>query len=287
MIRGTLVDIPRLFTDMEFQSFAFDRLEHPAAIDFWHNQMSQTADFHKSEMLNYFTSKFGSFLGNDTMRNILSSRQSAFDFRKLMDQQKILLINLSKGKLGSLNATLLGTMLMTKLQMAALSRATVPPEQRRPFYVYIDEFQNIATESFATMLSEIRKYGLGLHLAHQYVDQLSLSLQQAIAGNVGTVAAFRVGQVDAQWLAPHFLPLSMQDLTNIQPFHFHVRALIHGTLSSPFTIRSLPVKSNVNPMVAQAIRHRVQAYATAVQQLTKSNAIHDELRPEKEMGVIG
>jgi hypothetical protein len=201
-----------------------------------------------------------------------------------MDEQKILLVNLSKGKLGSLNAQVLGTMLMTKLQMAALSRATLPPEERHPFYVYIDEFQNIATDSFAAMLSEIRKYGLSLHLAHQYVDQLPPPLRQAVVGNVGTIAAFRVGQVDAEWLAPHFLPLSMRDLTNIQPYHFHVRALVHGTLSSPFTIRSLPVKSGVNPTVALAIRHRVQAYVSALEQITeaKTNGPDGAILPEKD-----
>src|SRR5476649_1292758 len=145
-------------------------------------------------MLNYFTSKFGSFLGNSVMHKILSQRNSAFDMRTLMDRRKILLVNLSKGKLGSLNSQLLGALIVTKIQVAAMSRADVPPESRPPFYVYIDEFQNVVTDSFASMLSEIRKYGVGLHLAHQYIDQLPDSVKQAISGNIGTLMAFRLGR---------------------------------------------------------------------------------------------
>lgn len=281
-IRGTLVDIPRLFTDPDYLDFALQRVEHPAVLDFWQNQMSKTTDFHKSEMLNYFTSKFGSFLGNDIMRSILSQPHSAFQFRTLMDKKKILLVNLSKGKLGSLNAVLLGTIVMTKLQMAALSRANEPPEKRTPFYVYIDEFQNIATDSFATMLSEIRKYGLSLHLAHQYVDQLSLSLRQAIIGNVGTIAAFRIGQSDAEWLSPHFDPLNRSDLTNIQPYHYHIRPLMNGNLSSPFTLRSLPLKCNVNSATGVIIRNRVRQYIRYIRQLQQQSVQQKYAPPEPQ-----
>ncbi|MDF2461332.1 MAG: hypothetical protein K0S68_735 [Candidatus Saccharibacteria bacterium] len=225
--------------------------------------MAQTADFHKSEMLNYFTSKFGSFLGNSVMHQILSARTSAFDMRTLMDRRKILLVNLSKGKLGSLNAQLLGTLIVTKLQMAAMSRADVAPEHRPPFYVYIDEFQNVVTDSFAQMLSEIRKYGVGLHLAHQYVDQLPDNIKQAIAGNVGTLMAFRLGHADAQWLAPHFAPLTAEDLTNIPPYHYHLRTLAGGQLTTPFTVVSPQVKATPQPALEQALRSRVRRFVAA------------------------
>ena len=262
-IRGTLVDIPRLFTDKPFNQAALARLDHWAAKDFWHNQMAGTADFHKSEMLNYFTSKFGSFLGNSVMHHILSQRSSAFDMRTLMDRRKILLVNLSKGKLGSLNAQLLGTLIVTKIQMAAMSRADVPPENRPPFYVYIDEFQNVVTDSFAQMLSEIRKYGVGLHLAHQYVDQLPDNIKQAVAGNIGTLMAFRLGHTDAQWLAPHFAPLSPDDLTAIPPYHYHLRTLAAGQLTTPFTVASPLVKTTPQPALEQAVRGRVRAFVAA------------------------
>jgi hypothetical protein len=262
-VRGTLVDIPRLFTDKEFQKAIVARTQHWAAKDFWLNQMAGTADFHKSEMLNYFTSKFGSFLGNSVMHQILSQRTSAFDLRTLMDRRKILLVNLSKGKLGSLNAQLLGTLIMTKIQIAALSRADVPPEHRAPFYVYIDEFQNIVTDSFATMLSEIRKYGVGLHLAHQYVDQLPDNIKQAVVGNIGTLMAFRLGHADAQWLSAHFAPLTPDDLTGIPPYHYHLRTLSHGQLTTPFTVAAPQLKTNPQPALEQALRSRVRQFVAA------------------------
>jgi hypothetical protein len=262
-VRGTMVDIPRLFTDKAYSKAAVARSDHWAVKDFWNNQMAQTADFHKSEMLNYFTSKFGSFLGNSVMHQILSARTSAFDMRTLMDRRKILLVNLSKGKLGSLNAQLLGTLIVTKIQMAAMSRADVAPEHRPPFYVYIDEFQNVVTDSFAQMLSEIRKYGVGLHLAHQYVDQLPDNIKQAISGNVGTLMAFRLGHADAQWLAPHFAPLTPDDLSSVPPYHYHLRTLAGGQLTTPFTVASPQVRMEPQPALEQALRQRVRQFVAA------------------------
>lgn len=259
-VRGTIVDIPRLFTDKAFMQAAVARSNHYAVKDFWNNQMANTSDFHKSEMLNYFTSKFGSFTGNTVMYQILSQRTSAFDLRTIMDKRKILLINLSKGKLGSLNAQLLGTLIMAKIQMAAMSRADVDASQRPPFYVYIDEFQNVVTDSFAAMLSEIRKYGVGLHLAHQYVDQLPENVRQAVSGNIGTIMAFRLGQADAKWLSPQFAPLTSDDLTNIAPYQYHLRTLSGGQLTTPFTVRSPQLRTTPQPQLATALRQRVRAY---------------------------
>jgi hypothetical protein len=262
-VRGTLVDIPRLFTDKEFARQTVAKSTHWAVKDFWNNQMAQTADFHKSEMLNYFTSKFGSFLGNTVMHEILSRPKSAFDMRTLMDNRKILLVNLSKGRLGSLNAQLLGALIVTKIQVAAMSRADTPSDQRPPFYVYIDEFQNVVTDSFASMLSEIRKYGVGLNLAHQYLDQLPDSVKQAVAGNIGTLMAFRLGRSDAQWLAGQFSPLTADDLTGIAPYHFHLRTLSHGQLVAPFTVKSPDIQTQSQPLVEHAIRTRVHNFASA------------------------
>ncbi|HSX02656.1 MAG TPA: TraM recognition domain-containing protein [Candidatus Saccharimonadia bacterium] len=263
-VRGALTDIPRLFTDAGYSKAVVARAEHQAVKDFWHGQMAQTATFHKSEMLNYFTSKFGTFMGNAVMHRILSQRSSAFNMRELMDRRKILLVNLSKGKLGTQNAAMLGTLLMAKLQMAALSRADVAAEHRAPFYVYIDEFQNVATDSFAEMLSEIRKYGVGLHLAHQYGDQLPEKLRQAVAGNVGTMLAFRLGRTDADWLAPHFAPLTSDDLTAAPPYQYHLRPLVNGQLATPFTVRTEPPAAPAQPRIEQAIRARVRSYVAAV-----------------------
>ncbi len=264
-IRGTLADIPRLFTDQTYQRWAVARVTHPAAKSFWQDQMAQTASFHKSEMLNYFTSKFGAFLGNTTMQTILGQQQSAFDLRTLMDRRKILLVNLSKGKLGDLNAQLLGTLLVTKIQMAALSRANIPVEQRVPFYVYIDEFHTVATDSFASLLSEIRKYGVALHLTHQYVNQLSPKLKDAVVGNVGTLLALRLGHDDANWLAGYFAPLSPDDLTHIAAYHAHCKTLHQGTVSAPFTLQTFRAQVPVIPQTEVIIRARMEAAALLVQ----------------------
>ncbi len=270
-VRGTLVDIPRLFTDKAFQSATVKRSQHWAVQDFWNNQMAQTADFHKSEMLNYFTSKFGSFLGNSVMHDILSQPHSAFDMRSIMDNRKILLVNLSKGRLGSLNSQLLGAIVMAKIQMAAMSRADTPSNNRPPFYVYIDEFQNIVTDSFAGMLSEIRKYGVGLHLAHQYIDQLPESVQQAVAGNIGTLLAFRIGHRDASWLEELMSPLSVDDLTGIAPYHFHMRGLAFGQLVPPFTVKSLWEEKTLNSAIEHAIRERVVRYSKRTRKSSQSS----------------
>ncbi len=272
-VRGTLLDIPRLFTDPSYQEAAVSRSHHPAVRDFWLGQMAKTSDFHKSEMLNYFTSKFGSFLGNAVMSEILSARTSAFDLRTLMDRRKILLVNLSKGRLGSLNAQLLGTLVVTKIQLAALSRADVAEDQRPPFYVYIDEFQNIVTDSFAAMLSEVRKYGVGLHLAHQYVDQLPENLKQAVLGNVGTLAAFRLGTTDARWLEPHFAPLTADDLTSLPTGQFHLRTLANGRPTAPFTVATSRRSTTAQPELAETIRGRVRQFVAATKNPAQASPV--------------
>lgn len=269
-VRGTIVDIPRLFTDTKFQRATMRKVHHPAARAFWFEQMDKTAAFHKSEMLNYFTSKFGSFLGNDTMHDLLSQTHSSFDMRTLMDNRRILLVNLSKGKLGEHNAELLGSLLMLKLQAAALKRADVDPASRPPFFVYVDEFQTIASDTFASLLSEIRKYGVALHLTHQYSAQLPQSVKDAVLGNVGSILAFRIGVEDALWLAPYYAPLSRDDLTNISAYHFHSRILRNGTVSSPFTMRSHNFNPEPQAQAAAIIRERTKLFVAA-KKLTSSS----------------
>src|SRR3989338_6202860 len=164
---GTLVEIPRMFTDPQFQQNYIKRVKDPTVLSFWQQEMAKTSDFHKSEMLGYLISKVGRFVENTMMRNIIGQKHSSFDFREVMDQGKILLLNLSKGKIGEINSKLLGLIVVSKLQMAALSRADIPESERRPFSLYVDEFQNFVTDSFSTILSEARKYGLSLTIAHQ------------------------------------------------------------------------------------------------------------------------
>jgi hypothetical protein len=227
--------------------------------------MAKTSDFHKSEMLGYLISKVGRFVENTMMRNIVGQSKSGFNFRKIMDEGKVLLVNLSKGRTGEINAKLLGLILVSKIQMAALSRADIPEEKRRDFYLYVDEFQNFITDAFSSILSEARKYKLNLIIAHQYLGQLeqqagaqgagSKDLRDAVFGNAGSMIVFRTGAEDAEVLAKEFSPTFNEfDLVNIERFNAYVKLMISGTASKPFNMGTLPLPKGENLEVAEAIR---------------------------------
>ena len=207
--------------------------------------MAKTSDFHKSEMLGYLISKVGRFVENEMMRNIIGQNRSGFDFREVMDKKKILLINLAKGTTGEVNANLIGLIIVAKLQMAALSRAELPEDQRHDFYLYIDEFQNFITDSIATILSEARKYRLVLNVAHQYMSQLvegqDSSVRDAVLGNAGTFVTFRIGPEDADVLAKEYAPVfTAYDLINVEKYTAYVKLLIDNTAAKPFNMATLP-----------------------------------------------
>ncbi|MBU0613814.1 type IV secretion system DNA-binding domain-containing protein, partial [Patescibacteria group bacterium] len=197
---GTIVEIPRMISDEAFQALWVSRVKDPVVRSFWEDEMAKTSDYHKSEMMGYLVSKVGRFVENEMMRNIIGQSKSAFDFREIMDNKKILLVNLSKGQTGEVNGNLIGLIIVAKLQMAAFSRADIPEDQRKDFYLYIDEFQNFITPSIATILSEARKYKLNLVLAHQYMGQLvkdnKTEIRDAILGNVGNMMVSRIGPED-------------------------------------------------------------------------------------------
>ncbi len=199
---GTLTDIPRIFTDTEFQKYKIAKLRDPVVRAFWEKEMAKTSDFHKSEMLGYLISKVGRFVENSMMRNIVGQPKSGFNFRKIMDEGKVLLVNLSKGRTGEINAKLLGLILVSKIQIAALSRADMPESQRRDFYLYVDEFQNFITDAFSSILSEARKYKLNLVIAHQYLGQLSQAAGAQGAGEPG-LARCRIWQCRYVNYVPH------------------------------------------------------------------------------------
>ncbi len=262
---GTITDIPRIFTDMDFQKYKVSKLKDPVVRLFWEKEMAKTSDFHKSEMLGYLISKVGRFVENAMMRNIVGQPKSGFNFRKVMDERKILLINLSKGKVGEINAKLLGLIIVSKLQMAALSRADVKEEKRPDFYLYVDEFQNFITDAFSSILSEARKYRLNLIVAHQYLGQLeqqagaqgagSKDLRDAVFGNTGTMVSFRIGAEDAEVMAKEFAPTFNEfDLVNVDRFNAYIKLMINGTGSKPFNMATYPLLKNGNEELAQAIR---------------------------------
>ncbi len=247
---GTIVDIPRMFTDDAYVKVWLKKLKDPVVRSFWEKEMAKTSDFHKSEMLGYLISKVGRFVENEMMRNIMGQQKSGFDFRQVMDEGKILLVNLSKGTTGEVNAKLLGLIIVAKLQMAAMGRAALPEEQRKDFYLYIDEFQNFITDSIATILSEARKYRLDLIIAHQYLGQLvdngKTQIRDAVLGNAGTICAFRIGPDDSEILAKEFAPtFGSYDLLNVPEFTTYTKLLIDNTACKPFNMKTYPpVKGN-------------------------------------------
>lgn len=264
---GTLVDIPRIFTDTDFQKYKVSKLKDPLVRAFWEKEMAKTSDFHKSEMLGYLVSKVGRFVENGMVRNIVGQPHSSFNFRQVMDEGKILLVNLSKGRVGEMNAKLLGLIVVSKLQMAALSRADVRESERKDFYLYVDEFQNFITDAFESILSEARKYKLSLIIAHQYLAQLeqgagaqgagSKSLRDAVFGNAGSMISFRIGVEDAESMAKEMAPTFNEfDLVNVEKYNGFVKLMINGTASKPFNMATypLPKPTDRQKEIAEAVR---------------------------------
>jgi type IV secretory pathway TraG/TraD family ATPase VirD4 len=243
---GSILEIPKLFIDSEFEAKKRSYLTDPLVIEFWTKQMAKTSDFHKSEMLNYFMSKFGAFMNNSMMRNIIGQHRSSFNFEALMHKKKILLVNLSKGKIGEMNAHMLGLILISKLQAAILKRANLAPSERSPFYLYVDEFQNFTTDTFISLLSESRKYGLGVHITNQYLAQLPEAIKDSVLGNVGTLVSFEVGMEDAQLLAKEFEPITSADFMSLPRFSFYIKLMIDGKTSTAFSGTSLPPESSAH-----------------------------------------
>jgi len=251
---GTLVEIPRMFTDSEFMEDRLRKVTDPIVKNFWLKEWKQTTGATKSDMLGYVVSKVGRFIENEMMRNIIGQSHSGFDLGRIMDDKKIFLANLSKGLTGEVNSSLLGLILVSKMQMAAMKRARIPEEQRKDFYLYIDEFQNFTTDSIATILSEARKYRLNLILAHQYIPQLTSEIRNAVLGNVGTIGAFRVGADDAEFLEKQFEPeFSRFDLVNLDNFNLIIKMMINNKVSSPFKLQTIPPKKG-NPDIIEPIK---------------------------------
>jgi hypothetical protein len=206
-------------------------------------------------MLGWFVGKYGAFMTNMTMRNILGQAESAINIRQIMDEGKILLVNLSKGQVGELNIQLLGMMIVAKIQMAAMSRADTPEDQRRDFYLYVDEFQNFATDSFASILSEARKFRLNLIVANQFIGQLKEEIRDAVFGNVGSLMCFRVGNDDAEYMAKQFNPLfNQQDLINVENYSSVAKILIDSKPSRPFSLQGYNYPPGKSVEIGEAIR---------------------------------
>ncbi|MBD3250418.1 MAG: type IV secretion system DNA-binding domain-containing protein [Candidatus Pacebacteria bacterium] len=256
---STFIEVVRVLTDENFVKQLLPYIKDPIVKRYWTDQIAQTSDFHKSEVLDYIVSKFGRFVTNKTMRNIIGQPQSAFDFRKAMDEQKIILCNLSKGQMGEEDAKFLGLILVPKILTAAMSRQDAPMEQRPDFFLYVDEFQNFATQDFATILSEARKYRLNLTVANQYIGQIDEDVKNAVFGNVGSIISFRIGVTDANFLQHEFTPtFNETDLTNVEKYHIYMKTIVDNEPVPPFSVSLLKdmdkIEARKNPKLAEMIK---------------------------------
>jgi hypothetical protein len=256
---NTFVELMRAMTDSRYVQELLPKVTDPIIRRYWTDQIAQTSDFHKSEVLDYTVSKFGRFVTNKLIRNIIGQSQSSFDFRKVMDEGKILLINLAKGELGEENSNFLGLLLVPRILMAAMSRSDIPMESRRDFYFYVDEFQNFATPDFAVILSEARKYRLGLCVANQFVGQVEEEVKNAVFGNVGTIISYRVGVTDANYLQHEFTPtFGEDDLLNVERYHAFIKTIVDNEPVPPFSMDTTKdiakIKAMESPRIAEIIK---------------------------------
>lgn len=257
---NTLMDIGRVMADAQFRRHKLERAQNPVVVQFWREiAMKAGGEASLENVIPYIVSKIDPLTSNDYIRPIIGQQHSAFNFRKIMDERKILLVNLSKGRLGEINANLIGMIFVGKILMAALSRVDDPTRSFPPFFLHIDEFQNVSTNSISAILSEARKYKLGLSIAHQFIAQLQPDIKDAVFGNVGSIATFRVGNDDAQFLEQQFAPtFTASDLMNVPNYHAYVRVLANGTPTVPFSIETLPPAETDHAHVSAMIK---QSYA--------------------------
>lgn len=248
---STLLDVSRVLADEQFRKLKLSRCKNPIVVQFWEEIAGKAGgEASLQNIVPYITSKFDVFLSNDIMRPIVAQQQSSFNFRKVMDEKKILLVNLSKGRLGEINAGLLGLIMVGKILMAALSRVDAPKENRPDFYLYIDEFQNVTTDSIAQILSEARKYRLSLNIAHQYIAQLQDSIKNAVFGNVGSMAVFRVSSDDAQYLESRFKPtFTASDIMKLDNYNCYMSMLGNGSPMKPFNLATIPPESGNHDII--------------------------------------
>lgn len=274
---STLIGINRMFADKEYRKEVVSKVTDPSVKTFWNDEFAKYNDKYAQEATAAIQNKIGQFIANPLVRNIIGQPKGDLDFRKIMDEKKILIINLSKGRVGEANANLLGSMIITKIYLAAMSRADSNESEMKAlpnFYLYVDEFQNFANESFADILSEARKYKLNLTVAHQYIEQMSEEVRAAVFGNVGTMITFRVGAYDAEILEKEFAPeFTIEDLVNLGRFQIYLKLMIDGVSSPPFSASTLPqIEKPIISYAKEIIDYSRSQYAKP------RAAVEDEIR---------
>jgi type IV secretory pathway TraG/TraD family ATPase VirD4 len=261
---ATLLGVQRMLRDEAYRKEISLKLEDPVVKAFWQKTFDKWNDRYREEAVAPVQNKVGQFLSSHLIRNIFGQPRSSFNVREVMDNQKILIMNLSKGRIGEDNSALLGAMMITKIQLAAMGRVDMPEQDRKDFYVYADEFQNFATESFANILSEARKYRLNLVLANQYIEQIDDKVKNAIFGNCGTIVSFRVGAEDAERLVRELGTFVEDDFTNLPKYHIYLRLMIDGITGDAFSATTLPPEdvSDTQKNAEKIIRVSRERYAT-------------------------
>lgn len=266
---STLLGITRMLTEKDFRKKVIREIQDPVVKNFWVNEFASWNDKFANEAVAPVLNKVGAFTANPLIRNIIGQPKSGMDLRKIMDEGKILIVNLSRGQIGEDNAAILGAMMVTKIQLAAMGRANVPLAERRPFYLYVDEFQNFATDSFAVILSEARKYGLNLTVANQYVSQMPDTVRDAVFGNVGSVISFRVGPEDSSILAKNFEPIfEAPDLVKLNNQHIVLSLSVDGEKVIPFsatTLRFPDPEQDITQKIVELTRSRFASHRTEVE----------------------
>lgn len=291
----SLLGVNRMLNDKEYRKFIISNVKDPSVRSFWEEEYAKAGDKYQQEAAPGIQNKIGQFISNPLIRNIIGQQKTSFDLRDIMDNKKILIVNLSKGKVGEGNADLIGSLLITKIYLAAMSRADAGPyelEKLPPFYFYVDEFQNFANESFASILSESRKYNLALTVAHQYIEQMEDEVKAAVFGNVGTMITFRVGATDAEAFEKEFAPyFTMDDIVNLSAYQIYLRLMIDGVGSKPFSAHTLdPIQRQPHTHAAAIIAHSRATYGKPVNEVAEEVVnfykpiVKEERKPERNEG---
>ena len=277
---STLIEISKVLADADFRKYKLSKCQNYIVKNFWEKEAEKAGgEAALANMVPYITSKLTQFISNDTMRPIIGQQKSSINFREIMDNKKILLVNLSKGKIGEMNAYLLGLVIVGKILVSSLSRTDIPQEERKDFYLYIDEFQNFTTDSISTILSEARKYRLVLSIAHQFLGQLPEEIQKSVFGNVGTIVSFRIGPEDAEFMTKQFVPnFNEQDLINIDNYNAYVKLMMSGAISEGFNMATYPPEKGSREL-AEAIKK-----LSTLKYGRDREVIEKEIRERSEIG---
>ncbi|MBT5337894.1 type IV secretion system DNA-binding domain-containing protein [Candidatus Falkowbacteria bacterium] len=287
---STLLGVNRMLVDKEYRKKVVAKVQDPVVKMYWESEFTKYNEKFLTEAIAPIQNKIGQFLSTSLIRNIVGQVKSSIDLREIMDESKILILNLSKGRIGEDSSALLGAMIITKIQLAAMSRVDIPEKDRKDFYLYVDEFQNFATESFANILSEARKYHLCLTVGHQYIGQLEVSgntvVRDAVFGNVGTMIVFRVGAADAEFLSREFTPrYTEEDLVNLPKYSVYIKLMIDGVASDPFSAGTLPPiskKTSSEERVVRATRERYgQSREEVEEKIARWSGVETEAMMEK------